>query len=97
MQLKLKEPIQFGSATLTELVFREKLVAGDLRGLRPGSMNDLTFDDFLKVASRMSGQPEAALYGLSLEDLTAVLGVVADFFKASAGQKTLTTLSASLP
>jgi hypothetical protein len=91
VKLALKRPIQVGetSAPITELTFREEVVAGDLRGIKQSSLADPLVDDVLKIAGRLTGQPDAVMNRLSPEDLGEVMGIVHGFFKA--GPETGTT------
>lgn len=88
MKYVLKNPIQLGEGpAVTELNFREEVVAGDMRGL---PMRDpMHWDEILKLASRLSGQPEAVINKLSFRDLTEVTKRVAGFI--GAGLETGTT------
>lgn len=70
MKLELKKPVMVGEtgAPVTTLVFREEVVAGDLRGLKFSEMNDMKLDDVLKIAGRLCGQPDVVMNRLSLFD-----------------------------
>jgi hypothetical protein len=82
--LKLSSPVAHGSVTVTELNFREKVVAGDLRGV---PMRDpMHFDDILKIAGRLCAQPDPVMNALSIEDAMGVVETVGGFIGAS--QKT---------
>lgn len=77
---KLKKPIQFGEETITELKFRDEVVAGDLRGV---PMRDpMLFDDILRIAGRLCGQPDAVMNKLSFGDLAEVGALVGGFIGA---------------
>ena len=91
MKLTLKKPIRLGESTpeITELTFREEVVAGDLRGIRQSALADPLTDDILKIAGRLCGQPDAVMNRLSLEDTGEVMAAVHGFFKS--GQETGTT------
>lgn len=86
--LKLKKPIAHGelSAPITELSFREEVVAGDLRGV--AMREPMMFEDLLKIAGRLCGQPEAVMQKLSVTagDMNEVLQLVGNFM--SGGQPT---------
>lgn len=75
----LKKPIQFGQegAPITELAFRDEIVAGDLRGIP--MREPMLFDDILKMAGRLCGQPEAVMNRLSMADLQEVAALVGSF------------------
>jgi hypothetical protein len=84
LPLKLKKPISLGEegAPITELSFREEIVAGDLRGIKLKSLEDPAADDLLKIAGRLCGQPDAVMSRLGLADLAQVLEVVGGFLSA---------------
>jgi hypothetical protein len=85
MKLKLKQPVKVGDGPeVTELVFREKASAGDLRGVV--MRTEPLFDDYLKVGGRLCGQPDTVMNQLSIEDFGAVIEFVAPLFQP--GQKT---------
>lgn len=88
MKLKLKVPVFVGKDAdrieVTELVFREKACAGDLRGV---AIRDPMFhDDVLKIAGRLCAQPDTVMNQLSIEDYSAVSELVGPLL--SPGQKT---------
>lgn len=84
MILKLKEPVTIGSITVTELNFRERVVAGDLRGV---PMRDpMYFEDLLKIAGRLCAQPDPVMNALGVEDAMEVVATVGGFIGGS--QKT---------
>lgn len=97
MILKLERPLKIGEqgAQITELNLRERICAGDYRGLKLGSLmtavGDVPVDDYLKIASRLSGQPDAVINDLGEADLAAVINAINSF--RMAGQKTSTTAS----
>lgn len=79
---KLLKPVQLGEqgAPVTELTFREEIVAGDMRGI--AIRENMLFDDVLKLASRLCGQPEPLLNKLSFPDFQEVAGIVSGFMEA---------------
>jgi hypothetical protein len=79
-KLILKKPVVVGEkgAPVTELNFREEVVAGDLRGLKL-SGSGLSTDDLLKISGRLCAQPDPVMNGLSIPDMTAVFDLVGDF------------------
>lgn len=91
MKLALKYPVTVGDVTVSELTIREKIVAGDLRGVP--MRNPLHTDDLLKIAGRLCAQPDAVMNGLSLEDFDELAGIVVGF--TNGGQKTQTAPSPS--
>ena len=82
MKITLKKPIPSGSETLTELTLREEIVAGDMRDIELGRM---VFGDIVKLASRLSGQPESVLDKMSSQDLVQVTNAVTDFLGVGRG------------
>ena len=88
MILKLTKPIQVGETApaVVELHFRGEVVAGDLRGIKQSALADPLIDDILKIAGRLTGQPDVVMNRLCAEDLGEVLGIVHGFFKT--GRKT---------
>ena len=80
MKYQLNTPIQFGEQTITELNFRDQLVAGDFRGIP--IRDPMLFDDILKLAGRLSAQPDPVINKLSFGDLTEVSAVVLRFMEA---------------
>ena len=95
MIIKLERPLEVGEKgkTITELVLRERLCAGDYRGLKLGSLmtsiGEVPVDDYLKIASRLSGQPDVVIHDMSETDLARVINAINSFRQA--GPKTETT------
>lgn len=81
MKYVLKRPITVGEKgqPVTELVFREEVVAGDLRGIKLGDMGQLFTDDVLKIAGRLSGQTDVVMNRLGLEDFARVVEIILPF------------------
>lgn len=79
--VKLRNPIVLGSETVTELAFRE-IEAGDLFDV---SLRGLTAvmegGSLLRLAGKLSGQPEGVIKRLKGPDVGAVLEVVGDFLE----------------
>ena len=73
--VKLKDPIPFGSETITELTLREPL-AKDFRRM---PLNPNT-GDLLDFAGQLAAQPKAVIDQLRRRDMQAVLEVVGGFF-----------------
>jgi hypothetical protein len=77
----LKKAIQRGeNETITELHFRDEVVAGDMRGII--MREEMTFDDMLKIAGRLCAQPDDVMNKLSFADLSKVGALVGGFFEA---------------
>jgi hypothetical protein len=75
--VKLKHPIQFGQQLIASLEFRRGRL-GDFKGMKVGTMP--TADQLILLASRLSGQPVAALELLDSDDAEEVMGVAFLFF-----------------
>jgi Phage tail assembly chaperone proteins, E, or 41 or 14 len=86
MKLTLAKPVAVGSETVTELNFREAVVAGDLRGIKMRSLADMTVDDVLKIGGRLCAQPDPVMNALCMDDVAELFKLVNDFL--SGGQKT---------
>lgn len=92
MKLVLERPLRVGDQGehLTELVLRERICAGDYRGLKLGSLMttpaEVPVDDYLKIAARLSGLPDVVINDLGEADLAAVINAINSF--RLAGQKT---------
>jgi len=86
--VKLAYPIEWGKQTIDSLSFRRGTM-GDLgSNTTPGEIP--TFDTLLLIASRLCGQPVAALKKLDPEDGAEVQLIALDFFgRCHAGGKTL--------
>ena len=67
--LKLSEPVQFGSETISELSFR-KPIAKDFRNLPVG---EITQGHLMDLASRLCGQPPSIIDSLCINDLAEVM------------------------
>ena len=86
----LKKPIQVvkkgtdgdSIETLTQLTFRDEVVAGDLRGIKLAVLGDPAGDDLLKIASRLCAQPEIVLNKLGIPDTIAIGEIVFGFLGA---------------
>ena len=77
--IKLKQPIEFpGEPTITELTFRRGRM-GDLKGTPLQGLPSI--DQLLLMASRMCGQPVAALELVGEQDITEVLAMPLGFFE----------------
>ena len=88
MRITLKEPVKFGEAEISVLVFRDKLCAGDLRGVKLQKLDEMLTDDVLKIAGRLCAQPDPVMNALSIEDLAQVVEVLGGFFGAGSGPQT---------
>lgn len=76
--LTLRRPIQVGEgAEITELVFRDEIVAGDMRGIP--LRDPMLFDDILKLAGRLCGQTDVVMNRLRMDDLMEVAALVGGF------------------
>lgn len=79
MKYTLKHPITFGETIVAEFNVRERIVAGDMRGI---PMRDpMLFDDMLKLIGRLTAQPDPVINAMHLEDLEGVSEILAPFIK----------------
>lgn len=76
VKIPLKTPIMHGGDEITELVFGREMVAGDLRGI---SVRDLTHDNVLEIASRITGIPFPILRQLRVPDYMQINELIAGF------------------
>lgn len=76
IKIKLAQPVKFGSQVVDELTIRPP-TGKDFRRLKVESGYEM--DATLELAERLSGQPRPVVDGLSGDDLTRVLEVVAGF------------------
>lgn len=81
MKITLRDPVKSGSAVISELTLREKVCAGDFRGIP--ARNPMFFDDLLKIAGRLSAQEEHVINALSSHDMQVVLEAVGGFLQDS--------------
>lgn len=82
--ITLKKPIQVGEGGLvTQLTFRDEVVAGDLRGVNLAHLSGDMFDaaEILKVAGRLCAQPDPVMNRLSLADFQEVSALVVGFIE----------------
>jgi hypothetical protein len=77
MKYTLKRPIKVGSIEVTELNFREEVVAGDMRGIAMRS--PMHWDDILKLTARLCAQPDQVINAMSAADLPKVTELVSGF------------------
>lgn len=85
VNLVLKDPVTLGEhgSPVTELAFREKICGGDLRGIKVAALtSEMLVDDLLKIAARLSGQPDALFLRLSQRDIFSILETVGGFYTA---------------
>lgn len=83
MKYTLLEPVVIegdknGTQTIAELNIREKVVAGDMRGL---PLDKMEHDHMIRLISRLSGQPEFVIAKLSIQDYVALAGKVDAFME----------------
>jgi len=87
VRLELKKPIKLGEhgTPIDHLAFRESICAGDLRNLKVSELGDMTVDNLLTLASRLTGQPDVVMNKLELVDLGEVIKIVGGFIEAGMG------------
>lgn len=76
---KLKEPIEFGSETITELEFK-KPVIGDIKHMR---LESPTLADILGLASKLSATSQNIIDKLGIEDGLEVANIMGNFLTPS--------------
>lgn len=76
-RIPLGSPLKHGEEEIKELLFGREMVAGDLRGI---SVKDMTHDNILEVASRITGVPTPILKQMKMPDYLQVAEVVGGFF-----------------
>jgi hypothetical protein len=79
MKLTLKKPIKLGEEgePISVLTFREEVVAGDMRGIP--MREPPHYDDLMKIAGRLCGQPDPVMNKIGFEDMKEVLEIVGGF------------------
>jgi hypothetical protein len=84
MKYQLKRAIELtGGEPIFELTLRERLSAGDLRGIKLAALGDLgemKTEDMLKIIGRLSGRTEPEMNALAPEDLGEIVMLVQGFF-----------------
>lgn len=99
MKYQLKQAIEIaGAEPIVELNVREKLCAGDFRGIKLGSLGDLgemLTDDMLKIIGRLTGRTAPEMNALSPEDLGELALMVRDFFSRGSSQSATASASSS--
>lgn len=73
--IKLKEPVQAGSETISVLEF-EVMKAKHLRKMAAKP----TIDDLLNLAGKLCNQPPSVIDELGMDDTQAVMELVSGFF-----------------
>lgn len=95
--ITLKVPVKLTeqSAPVEALHFREKLCAGDLRGIKIKDVisDDVQFSALTTIAGRMCGQTDALMEKLELDDYGEVTAYVLSFFHPAPSEKTSTAPS----
>lgn len=80
--VKLKTPIKFAGATITEITFREPCYR-DVKALGvPGMSGDeaKSFDELMRYVERLSGLDPQAIELLSFQDSLACVQAIVPFF-----------------
>lgn len=75
---KLLTPVEHGSETITELVFRRRPVAKDVRGICIDRLND--GDNLVPLIARLTGNPPSLIDKVDLVDLLECGGLLGGFF-----------------
>lgn len=77
--LKLKEPISWGSETITELEIRKPTI-GDIKHMK---LESQSMQDILVLASKLTAQSEKVIDKLSIDDGMALVSIVGNFLAGS--------------
>lgn len=87
-KIPLQKPIDLGDGkpAIESLNLREEICAGDIRGVKMALLADGDIEPLLKIAARLSGQPDAVISKLGLKDTELVCEIVRGFMEA--GQET---------
>jgi len=88
MKITLKDPVSIGSdhtkgdgiINVSEFNMREKVVSGDLRGLKVSELADPPVEKALVLAGRLCGQLDLVMQKLSVRDTIEVVGAALGFF-----------------
>lgn len=76
---KLKEPLEWGSETITELEFRKPTI-GDIKSMK---LDSILLEDILKLASKLSTQSQNVIDRLSIADGMGVAELLGNFLNPS--------------
>lgn len=79
--LKLKDPVQWGSETITELEIKKPTI-GDIKHMK---LESQSIADILVLASKLTAQPEKMIDKLSIDDGLALTEIVGNFLGGSQG------------
>lgn len=74
--ITLKYPINRGSEQITELVIERRLKAKDFKGVQA---SNISFDDMLRLLSRLTAQPMSNIEELDSTDMYAAMEVLSSF------------------
>lgn len=89
--IKLKKPIVYDAKgaggemtkeTVTEMTFRDEIVSGDLRGVKASELGDPPVEVLMRIASRLSGQPEVVMAKLGVGDTGEIGSLIIGFMGA---------------
>lgn len=80
--IKLQHPIESGSEVVDELAFRRGKM-GDLKGINVG--DDMTADEIITIAARLSGQPTHIIESLDEDDVSEVFAIALGFIARCLG------------
>lgn len=78
--IRLVEPVKHGQEMLEQITFK-KPKAKHLKDL---NLQNIKFDDFLKLGGAISGNPPSVMGELGMEDAFAMVEVISDFLPNSA-------------
>ncbi len=93
MKYTLQSPLTIANETTTEIIFRDEFTCNDMRDVKISELSDPTPAVICKIASRLSGKPEAILLRMAAADYFEVAQIIGGFY--GAGRKTGTDASGS--
>lgn len=76
---------------LTSLTLRERVVAGDVRGIKLSQLEEVNADDYLRIIGRLSAQPDHVINRLSIQDVAGLVEVVVGFLGKKPGSSSTST------
>lgn len=82
IKYRLKTPIAWGSSQIEELTIRRP-TAGDFRGIKLERNIEVSFDDMMTLASRVTATEEAKLSKMDIADTMEVYRIISNFIKPS--------------
>lgn len=82
VRIPLRTPVDLGSQRITEIEMRRGRL-GDIKGMKLSS--EVSIDQLLMLASRLSGQPIRVIETLDQDDAGKVMDIAMDFYASCLG------------